>query len=83
MQKEYDFSKGKRGPIIKPVGKTRITIHIDTDVINEFRDRSDKAGHGYQTMINKALRQFLGKSPEPIDEKTLRKVLREELARAG
>lgn len=29
MNKEYDFSKGERGPVIKsPKGKTRITISI-------------------------------------------------------
>jgi len=26
MKKEYDFSKGKRGAVIKARGKTRITI---------------------------------------------------------
>ena len=30
MRKEYDFSKGKRGPVIPvPRGKTRITIRSD------------------------------------------------------
>ncbi len=27
---------------------------------------------------NEALRQFLGKAPSPVDEETLRRVLREE-----
>ncbi len=39
MKKEYDFSKGKRGAVIKtPPGKTRITIQIDDDLLQEFRD---------------------------------------------
>ena len=33
MKKEYDFSKGRRGPVIKPKRKTRITIYLDDDVI--------------------------------------------------
>lgn len=79
MKNEYDFSKGKRGAVIKPTGKQRITIHLDKDVIEEFRKRSEAAGYGYQTMINEALRQFLGKSRQPVDARTLRKILREEL----
>ena len=56
MKKEYDFHKGKRGQVVKPKGKTRITIYLDNDVIDNFRRRSDSAGYGYQTMINDALR---------------------------
>jgi hypothetical protein len=39
--------------------------------------------HGYQTMINEALRLYLGKPTKSIDETTLRHVLREELKRAA
>ena len=83
MKKEYDFSKGKRGPVIKPKGKTRITIYLDNNVLDEFRDRSEKAGYGYQTMINDALRQFLASENRPVDQNTLRRILREELKKAG
>ncbi len=62
MKKEYDFSKGKRGAVIKQKGKSRITIYIDDDVLEEFRRYGDKAGKGYQTMINDALKEYLGKS---------------------
>jgi uncharacterized protein (DUF4415 family) len=79
MKKEYDFSKGKRGAVLKPKGKTRITIYIDDDVLEEFRERADGAGSGYQTMMNQALREFLGKSEAPLDAETLRRVVREEL----
>ena len=61
-------------------GKTRITIRIDTDVLNWFRHRVHEAGGGsYQALINEALREYLKKQPGLIDEKTLRRVLREEL----
>jgi uncharacterized protein (DUF4415 family) len=79
MQEEYDFSGGQRGAVIPQTGKTRITIYLDDEVLDEFRDRSDAAGQGYQTMINQALREFLGKSNAPIDEPTLRRILQEEL----
>ena len=80
MKKEYDFSKAKRGPVVPQKGKTRITIYIDDEILEEFRNRSDRAGKGYQTMINEALREYLGKSHLPVDEGTLRRVLREELS---
>jgi uncharacterized protein (DUF4415 family) len=83
MKKEYDFSKGKRGAVIPQVGKTRITIYIDNDVLEEFRDRADTKGRGYQTMINEALREYLNKTGRPVDEKTLRRVIREELEKYG
>ncbi|MBK9471893.1 MAG: BrnA antitoxin family protein [bacterium] len=83
MKKEYDFSKGTRGPVIPQTGKTRITIYIDDDILEEFRNRSDAAGYGYQTMMNQALRDYLSKAKQPIDARTLRRILREELKRAS
>ena len=79
MRKNYDFSKGKRGAVIKPRGKTRITIHLDDDVIDAFRVKAEKVGQGYQTLINDALRQYLSNTGKPVDTKTLRRILREEL----
>lgn len=83
MKKEYDFSKGRRGPVLKSEGKTRITIYIDDDVLEEFRERGDASGRGYQTMVNQALREYLGRSQPPLDARTLRRILREELKRAS
>jgi uncharacterized protein (DUF4415 family) len=81
MKKEYDFKNARRGPVVPQKGKTRITIYLDTDVLEEFRARADEAGYGYQTMINEALRQFLEKTEKPLDEGVLRQVIREELER--
>jgi uncharacterized protein (DUF4415 family) len=83
MKKEYDFSKGKRGPVLRQRGKTRITIHIDDDVLEAFRERADAAGRGYQTMINGALREHLGRSAEPVSAETIRRIVREELRKTG
>jgi hypothetical protein len=79
MRAEYDFSKGKRGAIIPQKGKTRISIFIDNAVLEAFRARAEAAGTGYQTMMNEALRRFLSEADQPVTEKTLRHVLRQEM----
>ena len=39
MKKEYNFSKGKRGALDPiPPGKTRITIRLDSDILDWFED---------------------------------------------
>ncbi len=82
MKAEYDFSEAKRGAVIPQTGKTRITIYIDDDVLDTFRERSDAAGYGYQTIMNEALRDYLNKVKQPLDEETLRRVIKEELRAA-
>lgn len=79
MKAEYDFSKGKRGAVLPQKGKTRISIFIDNAVLDEFRARAEKAGTGYQTMMNDALRRYLAESDQPLTEKVLRTVLRQEI----
>ena len=81
MRNEYDFSKGKRGPVIPPdPNKIRVTIRLDADIIDYFKGQVQKAGGGnYQTMINKALREYLNIQQVPLNEEILRRVLREEL----
>jgi len=86
MKDEYDFSKGKRGAVIPtPPGKERITIRLDTDILDHFRDAVDAAGGGnYQTAINTVLREYLeGKQSAPQIEAIVRRVIREELRKAS
>ncbi len=80
MRKEYDFSRGRRGPVVKaPTGKTRITIRLDDDVLAWFKSQVHRAGGGnYQTLINRALREHMKSGEAPLED-TLRRVLREEL----
>ncbi|MCU0976563.1 MAG: BrnA antitoxin family protein [Steroidobacteraceae bacterium] len=84
MRKQYDFSNARRGAVVPaPAGKTRITIRLDDDVIDWFKNRVEEAGGGnYQSLINAALREHIRHEQEPL-EKTLRRVLREELRRTG
>ncbi len=80
MRKEYGLSKARRGPVVPiPLGKTRITIRIDDDVLQWFKNQVHAAGGGnYQTLLNAALREHVKKEREPLEE-TLRRVIREEL----
>lgn len=88
MKDEYDFSGGRRGAIDPlPPGKTRITIRLDNDVLDWFRDQVEAAGGGnYQTLINGVLRDYIAQrrveseGPSELLEKMLRRVVREELA---
>jgi len=81
MRKEYDFSKGKRGPAVNSPGKTRITIMLDNDVIEAFREQAEGKGVGYQTAINEVLRNYILEDA-PLTANTLRQILRQELHEA-
>ena len=80
MKDEYDFSQGKRGAVLPlSANKTRITIRLDADVVNWFREQVHAAGGGsYQALINGVLRQHIS-AQDGVLEETLRKVIREEL----
>ncbi len=84
MKREYDLSKGKRGPVVPlPPGKVRITIRLDRDIVDQFRDKVRKTHRGnYQTLINDALRDYL-QCPSIAQQvgAEVRSVLREELGK--
>jgi len=80
MRANYDFRKARRGAVVPVAGnKQRITIRLDKDVIEWFKSQVEAAGGGnYQTLLNDALREYIGQREEPL-EKVLRRVVREEL----
>jgi len=78
MLREYDFSKGKRGPVIPHKGKTRITMFVDTDILEWFRDEAEREGQGYQTAINQALHNYI-KQPKRSIQDIVREAVRKEL----
>ena len=84
MAAEYDFSFAKQGPIVPlSPNKTRITIRIDTDSLNWFRQQVNQQGGGsYQAMINEALKEHIARQQESW-EAVLRRVIREELQSAS
>lgn len=78
--KEYNFENAKRGAVVKTLSnKTRITIRVDTDILNWFRGQVHKAGGGnYQTLMNEALREYIQHRDTNL-ERILRRVIQEEL----
>jgi hypothetical protein len=56
-----------------PRGKVRLTMYLDTAVVEYFRSRA--GGRGYQTLINEALKRAI--EQENL-ENVLRRVIREE-----
>ena len=51
MKKEYDFIKGKKNPYSKLL-KKQITINLSEEVLDYFKDLSEKTSIPYQTLIN-------------------------------
>jgi len=80
MLEEYDFSKGRRGAVLPQKGKTRITICIDTDILEWFRNEAEQEGQGYQTVINQSLRNYIKQGKRQIRD-IVREVVRQELLR--
>ena len=85
MKSSYDFSTGTRGPVVPPApGKSNITLRLDDEVIDWFRQQVNAAGGGnYESLINTALREHIQCQGHTRLEQTLRKVIREELRAAG
>jgi len=82
---ELDFSQAKRNRDIPALarilkeneGKERITIRLDADILAWFREQV-RGGGNYQTLINEALRAHINDRDGAL-ERTLRRVIREEL----
>jgi uncharacterized protein (DUF4415 family) len=77
---EWDNKKAKQGVVLKiSPNKTRVTIRLDNDILNWFRNEVHKNGGGnYQTLINASLREFI-ESKSKRFESAIRKIIREEL----
>jgi uncharacterized protein (DUF4415 family) len=88
MKQQYDFSRGKRGRVVPPepkqIGKTRITIRIDDDIVDLFLKEAEASEGkiGYQTLINNALRQYMDGKAAKLED-TLRRIVREEIRAAS
>lgn len=51
MKEHYDFSNGKKNPYTKLL-KKQITINLSSEVIDYFKQLSEKTSVPYQTLIN-------------------------------
>lgn len=56
MKKSYDFSKSTRNRCIKKA-KKQLTIRLDEDTIEYFRELAEESGIPYQSLINLYLRE--------------------------
>ena len=84
MTKKYDLSEeSKRAVAPVDTDKTRISIRIDDDVLEWFRNQAHEAGGGSsQTLMNQALREHMDRDAEVLED-TLRRVLREVLPKTA
>jgi uncharacterized protein (DUF4415 family) len=57
MPEVRDWSGARRGVFFRPI-KKQLTLRIDADVIAWFK-RHTPNGDGYQTSINRALREYI------------------------
>ena len=55
MRKKYDFSKGRKNPYAKRL-KKQITIRLDEQTLEYFKELSEETEIPYQTLINLYLR---------------------------
>lgn len=51
MKDHYDFSNGQKNPYTKLL-KKQITINLSNEVIEYFKELSEKTSVPYQTLIN-------------------------------
>jgi predicted DNA binding CopG/RHH family protein len=55
MRKEYDFSQSVPNPYVEKLTK-QITLRVDEDALQYFKDLSESMGIPYQSLINLYLR---------------------------
>ena len=58
MRDDYDFSNGIKNPYADKL-KKQITIRLDDEVINYFKNMAEETGMPYQNIINYYLKDCL------------------------
>ena len=64
MRKTYDFTKGEKNPYIYKLKKS-VTIRLDDEVINYFKNMAAEKGVPYQSLINLYLKDCAAKQKVP------------------
>jgi len=67
MRKEYDFTKARKNPYAKKL-KKQVTIRLEPDIIDYFKDLAQDNGIPYQTLINLFLRDCVQSGKKPSIE---------------
>ena len=65
MRKEYDFSHAIRNPYTNQA-KELLTISLDTNTLNYFKDIASKTGIPYQILISSYLKDCVEKKREIV-----------------
>ena len=65
VPEQADWSGAKRGMFYRPM-KKQITLRIDADLIEWFRQQSTSDA-GYQTRINEALREYMARARQALN----------------
>ena len=64
MRERYDFSKGKRNPYARRL-KKQITIRLDEETLDYFKELAEDTEIPYQTLINLYLRECAKTKKKP------------------
>ena len=67
MRTHYDFSEAKPNPHAKRLKKP-VTLRLETEVVDYFKQLADETGLRYQTLINSFLRDCVSKKKRPTME---------------
>jgi predicted DNA binding CopG/RHH family protein len=51
MKKEYDFSQSVKNPYVKKL-KKQVTIRLEEEIIDYFKELAEEIGIPYQSLIN-------------------------------
>ncbi|MBZ5579347.1 MAG: BrnA antitoxin family protein [Acidobacteriia bacterium] len=64
MRSEYDFSRSRKNPYVKPL-KRQITIRLDAQAVDYFKRMAADLGMPYQNLINLFLRDCAAQKRRP------------------
>ncbi|MBP7568631.1 MAG: ribbon-helix-helix protein, CopG family [Acidobacteria bacterium] len=71
MRKNYDFRTARRGAVVQQPATTRVSVHLDNELLERLRERADATGRGYQAMISEAILEHLERSERwPLARRT-------------
>jgi uncharacterized protein (DUF4415 family) len=70
MKNEYNLSKLKKRPLVKPPKDLKIskTVRLDADVLLWLQEKADEEGLGYQTFLNSFLKKSMKSENDKLDE---------------
>lgn len=65
MRAEYDFSKSRKNPYANRL-KRQVTIRLDTEAVDYFKEMAAELGMPYQNLINLFLRDCAMQKRRPV-----------------